>query len=78
MCGKIRQDKIKNVNIRVMVGITSIEDKAKLRGNKLRLLEHIFRRPIDDSTRGRGRPKLTLDAIVKKDRIILNISKHLA
>ena len=31
-----------------------------------------------DSTKGRGTPKLTLDVIVKKDMIGLNLSEHLA
>ena len=30
-----------------------------------------------DDTRGRGRPKLTLDAVVKNDMIGLNFSEHM-
>ena len=31
-----------------------------------------------DNTEGRGRPKLTLDAVVKNDMIGLNIGEYLA
>ena len=31
-----------------------------------------------DNTRGRGRPKLTFDVIVKNDMIKLNLSEYLA
>ena len=31
-----------------------------------------------DSTRGRGRPKLILDVVVKNDMIGLNLSEHFA
>ena len=31
-----------------------------------------------DITRGRGRVKLTLDAVVKNDMIVLNLREHLA
>ena len=32
----------------------------------------------NDNARGRGRPNLTLDAVVKKDMIGLNLGEHLA
>ena len=32
----------------------------------------------NDNTRWRDRPKLTLDAVVKKDMIELNLGEHLA
>ena len=32
---------------------------------------------FNDNTRERGRPKITLDAVVKEDMIGLNISEHL-
>ena len=88
MCGKIRNDIIRNVNIRDMVGVASIEDK--LRKNRLRWYRQVYRNPIDavvrrrniiigsDDTRGRGRTKLTFNAVVKNDRIGLNLNEHLA
>ncbi|GFS43035.1 D-aminoacid aminotransferase-like PLP-dependent enzymes superfamily protein [Actinidia rufa] len=77
MRGKIRNDKIRNPNIRDRVEVARIEDK--LRENTLRCFEHIRHWSFDavvnksdnmiigsDNTRGRGRPKLALDAAVKK------------
>ena len=88
MCVRTWNDRIRNVNIRDMVGVAPIEDK--LRENRLRWFGHICCRPIDavarrsdmivgnDNTKERGRLKLTLDAVVKNDMIRLNLSEHLA
>ena len=71
-----------------MVGVAPIEDK--LRENKLRWFGQKCRRPTDvvvrrnnmiignDNTRGKGRPKFSMDAVLKKDMIELNLSEHLA
>ena len=71
-----------------MVGVARIKDK--ITENRLKWFEHICRRPIDaivrksdmiisnDNTRGRGRLKLILGAVVKNDMIGLNLSEHLA
>ena len=67
-----------NANIRDMVGVVPIKDK--MRKNRLRWFEHIYRkstnvvvrkndRIIDNENtrgRGRGRSTLTLDAVVKR------------
>ena len=45
MCGKIRMDKVRNENIRSLVGVASIEDK--MRENRLRWFGHVRCRPID-------------------------------
>ena len=45
MCGKTRNDRIKNANIRDMVGVTPIEDMLK--ENRFRWYGHVSRRPID-------------------------------
>ena len=88
MCGKTMKNRIRNANIRDMVGIAPIEDK--LRENRLRWFRRICCRPIDavvrrsdiildsDNTKGRGRPKLILDVVVKNDKIELNLGDHLA
>ena len=88
MLCKTRNDRIRNANIRDMVRVAPIEDK--LIENKLRWFGLICRRPADavlrrndmiigsDNTRGKGRPKLTLNVIVKKDMISLNLGEHLA
>ena len=86
MCDKTRNDRNRNANIRDMVRVAPIDDK--LRENILRWFGHICRRPIDavvrrsdmiigsDNTKGRGRLKLTLDAVVKNDMIDLNLGEH--
>lgn len=59
--------------------------EAKMREQKLRWFDHVYcdvviRRSdmitVDDSTKGKGRPKLTLKAIVRKDLSLLNITEH--
>ena len=88
MCGKTRKDRTRNANIRDMVGVAPIEDK--LRENRPRWYGYVCYRPVDvvvrrsdmvidsDDTRGKGRPKLTLDAVIKNDMIGLNFSEGLA
>ena len=86
MSGKTRKNRIRNAYIRDMVEVTLIDNKLK--ENRLRWYGHVCRRPIDmvvrrsdmiigsDDTRERGRPKLTLDAVVKRirlDGILVNI-----
>ena len=87
MCSKIRKYRIRNVNIRDMIGVTLIEDK--LRNNRFRLFGHIYRRLTNviarisdiiigsDNTRGRSESKLTLDAAIKKNMIGLNFGEYL-
>ena len=88
MCGKTTKDKTRNANIRNMLEVAPIDDK--LRENRLRWYEHVCSRPTDavirksnmiigsNDIRERGRPKLTLDAVVKNDMIGLNLNEHLA
>ena len=45
MCIKTRMDKVRNENIRSLVGVASIKDKR--RENRLRWFGHIGRRPTD-------------------------------
>ena len=86
MCGKTRRDRIRNETIREMVGVAPIEEK--LRKNRLRWFGHVYRRPADAvvkrmdmitlgrNAQGRRRPKLTLDAVVRKDLSILGLSNE--
>ena len=81
MCGKTRKDRMKNVNIRNMIGVAPMEDK--LRENRVGWFEHIYRRRSNtiirnDNTRENGRPKLTLDAVIEKDMIGSDLGEHLA
>ncbi|KAL5128566.1 Craniofacial development protein 2 [Glycine soja] len=70
MCGKTRQDKIRNEAIRERVGVAPIVEKMV--ENRLRWFGHVERRPVDSvvrrvdqmerrqTIRGRGRPKKTI------------------
>ncbi|RZB81212.1 LINE-1 retrotransposable element ORF2 protein isoform B [Glycine soja] len=77
MCGKTRQDKIRNGAIREKVGVAPIVEKMV--ENRLRWFGHVERRPVDSvmrrvdqmerrqTIRGRGRPKKTIREVIKKD-----------
>ncbi|KAL5181119.1 LINE-1 retrotransposable element ORF2 protein [Glycine soja] len=77
MCGKTRQDKIRNEAIRERVGVAPIVEKMV--ENRLRWFGHVERRPVDSvvrrvdqmerrqTIRGRGRPKKTIREVIKKD-----------
>ena len=86
MCGKTRRDRIRNETVREMVGVAPIEEK--LRENRLRWFGHVQCRTadavvkradmiaLDRNAPGRGRPKLTLDAVVRKDFSLLSLSEQ--
>ena len=88
MCGKTRMDKVKNEDIRSLVGVAPIEDK--MGENCLRWFGHIGRRPLDvlvrrvekiDIEQGkklRGRPKMTCMEVVKKDMKLLELEERMA
>jgi hypothetical protein len=88
MCGKTRRDRIRNETVREMVGVAPIDEK--LRENRLRWFGHVYRRPTEaivkradrialhSNAPGRGRPKLTLDAVVRKDLSLLGLSEETA
>src|SRR5450432_2740227 len=88
MCGKTRRDKIRNETIRKWVGVAPIE--GKLRENRLRWFGHVYRRPEDavvkrvdrlalsSNARGRGRPKLTLDVVIRKDMSLLGLNEQIS
>ncbi|KAH1220391.1 LINE-1 retrotransposable element ORF2 protein [Glycine max] len=77
MCGKTRQDKIRNETIRERVGVAPIVEKMV--ENRLRWFGHVERRPADSvvrrvdqmerrqTIRDRGRPKKTIREVIKKD-----------
>ena len=87
MCGHTRKDKIRNTHIREQVGVACIEEKMV--ESHLRWFEHVQRRPLSalirrvDQTvwspvnRGRGRPKRTLNEVIKRDLLINNISSDM-
>ncbi|KAL5165629.1 ADP-ribosylation factor 2 [Glycine soja] len=87
MCGKTRQDKIRNEAIRERVGVAPIVEKMV--ENRLRWFGHVERRPVDSvvrrvdqmerrqTIRGRGRPKKTIREVIKKDLEINGLDRSL-
>ena len=77
ICGKTRKDRIRNIKIQRKVGVAPID--TKLREGRLRWFGHLQRRPTNAPTRkldsieneeirrGRGRPKLTWDSLIRRD-----------
>ncbi|KAL5181007.1 putative xyloglucan endotransglucosylase/hydrolase protein 26 [Glycine soja] len=88
MCGKTRQDKIRNEAIRERVGVAPIVEKMV--ENRLRWFGHVERRPVDSvvrrvdqmerrqTIRGRGRPKKTIREVIKKDLEINGLDRRSA
>ncbi|KAK9082943.1 hypothetical protein Scep_029414 [Stephania cephalantha] len=88
MCGKTRKDRIRNIEIQKQVGVAPID--TKIREGRLRLFGHLQRRPTNAPTRkldsietveirrGRGIPKLTWDALIRRDLNGLESSPSLA
>jgi hypothetical protein len=86
ICGHTRSDRVRNEDIRDRVGVAPIEEK--LVQHRLRWFGHVQRRPpeapvrsgvsdrVGSVRRGRGRPKLTWDA-VKRDLKEWDIPKEL-
>ncbi|KAL5195414.1 Craniofacial development protein 2 [Glycine soja] len=87
MCGKTRQDKIRNEAIRERVGVAPIVEKMV--ENRLRWFGHVERRPVDSvvrrvdqmerrqTIRGRGRPKKTIREVIKKDLEINGLDRRM-
>ena len=87
MCGKTRMDKIRNGDIRSLVGVAPIEDK--MRENRLRWFDHLRCKPTDalvrkvekidivQSKKLRGRPKMTWMEVVKNDMKLLKLKKRM-
>jgi hypothetical protein len=76
MCGVTRRDRIENEYVRENLGVESICDR--LAQGRLRWYGHVMRRQADDvvkkvwkeeqgGKRGRGRPELTWDAVIRRD-----------
>ncbi|KAK9166638.1 hypothetical protein Scep_001829 [Stephania cephalantha] len=88
MCGKTRKDRIRNIEIQRQVGVAPID--TKIREGRLRWFSHLQRRPTNAPTRkldsietveirrGRGRPKLTWDALIRRDLNGLESSPSIA
>ncbi|RCV31587.1 hypothetical protein SETIT_6G189700v2 [Setaria italica] len=74
ICGHTRRDRVQNENIRDRLGVAPIEEK--LIQHRLRWFGHIQRKS-PEAPRGRGRPKLTWEEVIKEDLKGWNISKDL-
>lgn len=88
MCGKSRIDRIRNETIRETVSVASIWDK--LRKNRLRWFRHVYDTlvaaivkksyiiVVDGWTKGKGRLKLTLEVMIRKDLHVINLNEEVA
>jgi len=90
MCGYTRLDKIRNEVIRDLVKVAPIEDK--MRETRLRWFGHVKRRSVDGPVRscerintlvgkrgrGRGRPKKSLDEVIRDDLKVIGLTEDMA
>ncbi|KAH1193991.1 Retrovirus-related Pol polyprotein from type-2 retrotransposable element R2DM [Glycine max] len=79
MCGKTRQDKIRNRAIRERVGVAPIVEKMV--ENRLRPVDSVVSR-VDQmerrqTIRGRGRPKKTIREVIKKDLELNDLNRSM-
>ena len=87
MCGFMRIDRIRNGVIRDLVKVAPIRDK--MRETRLRWFGHVKWRSMDDSVRrckrinipagkrGRGRPKKSLDEVIREDLKVVDLTEDL-
>ncbi|XP_078168493.1 uncharacterized protein LOC144562994 [Carex rostrata] len=87
-CGHTGRDRIRNDDIRDRFGVAPIEEK--IIQHRLRWFGHLQRRSpeapmhtgiirhIENTRRGRGRPRLTCDEAVKRDLKEYNVPKEWA
>ena len=88
MCGYTKLDRNRNVVIRERVGVTLLEDK--LRETRLRWFGHVKRRSVGalvrrceaihllDCRRGRGRPKMSWNMVIRSDMKSLGLTEDMA
>jgi len=88
MCGFMRIDKIRNGAIRDLDKVAPIEDK--MRESRLQWFGHAKRRSVDapmrrcemidipEDKRGRGRPKKSLDEVIREDLKVVGLTEDLA
>jgi len=88
MCGYTRIDRIRNEVIRDLVKVALIEDK--MRESRLRWFGHVKRMSVDASARrceiinipesnsGRGRPKNSLDEVIREDLKVVGLTVDMA
>ena len=87
MCDYTRIDRIRNGVIRDLVKVAPIENK--MRQTRLRWLGHVKRRGVDtqmrrcemidipEGKRGRGRPKKSVDEVIREDLKVVGLTEDL-
>jgi len=88
ICGYTRLDKIRNEVIRDIVKVAPIEDK--MRESRLRWFGHVKRQSVDVpvrrcetinipvSNRERGRPKKSMDEVIRGDLKVVGLAEDMA
>jgi len=88
MCGYTRIDRIRNGVSRDLVKVAPIGDK--MRESRLRWFGHMKRRSVNaqvrtyerinisEGCRGRGRPKKSLDGVIREDLKVVGLTEDLA
>ena len=88
MCGFTRLDKITNGVIRGLAGVAPIEEK--MRESRLRWFGHVKRRSVaapvrrgetinpPGGKRGRGRPKKSLEEVVREELRVVGLTEDMA
>jgi len=86
--GYTRMDRIRNGVIRDLVKVAPIGDK--IRETRLRWFGHVKRRSVDapvrrcerinipEGRRGRGRPKKSLDEVIREDLKVVGLTEDMA
>ena len=88
MFGYTRIDRIRNDVIRYLVKVAPIEDK--MRETRLRWFDHVKRKSVNatvrrceminipEGKRGRGRPKKSLEEVIREDLKVVGFTEGLA
>jgi len=88
MCGYTRMDRISNGVIRDLVKVAYIKDKMRV--TRLIWFGHIKRRSVNtlerkceriniaEAKRGRGRPKKSLDEVIRDDLKVVGLTENIA
>jgi len=88
MCGFTRMDRVRNCEIRDLAKVAPIEEK--MRESRLRWFGHVKSRSmaapvrrcelinLPGGKRGRGRPKKSLNEVIREDLKVVGLSEDLA
>jgi len=88
MCGFTRMDRVRNCVIKDLAKVAPIEEN--MRESRRRWFSHVKRRSmatpvrrcelidLPSGKRGRGRPKKSLDEVIREDLKVVGLSENLA